>query len=154
MSEKSTGDEAPEPVQPTAEQPAAEQPAEQPAAQPAPVAYAPPAFGPPTAAPVAPKAPRKKLSERIFGWKSVAVAAAAGLVLGGGVATGVAAVVVGGGDDQGQRELGRRGGGPMPYGQLPEGGQLPDFGQGGGGPGGFDQQQVRPDGSSSEGQSS
>jgi hypothetical protein len=151
MSEKSTGDEAPEPVQPTAEQPA-EQPVAQPAAQPAPVAYAPPAYGPPTAAPVAP-APRKKLSERVFGWKSVAVAAAAGLILGGGVATGVVAAVVDGGDDQGQPGLGRRGGGPMPYGQLPEGGQMPDFGLGDGGPGGFDQQQDRSDGQSSQGQS-
>ncbi|MBG6098547.1 hypothetical protein [Nocardioides luteus] len=139
MSDKSTGDQAPEPVEPTVEQPPAEQPAAEqpaaeqpPAAQPAPVAYAPPAYGPPTAAPVAAPAPRKKLSDRVFGWKSVAAAAAAGLVLGGGVATGVVAAVVDGGSDRGPRELGQmRGGGEMPYGQPP------DFGQDGRGPGGF-----------------
>ncbi|MFE3999065.1 hypothetical protein ACFX43_09740 [Nocardioides sp. YIM B13467] len=151
MSDKSTDGEAPEPVQPAVEQPA-------------PAAYAPPTYGPPTAAaavpvvPVAPVAPvsptpKKKLSERVFGWKSVAAAAAVGLVLGGGVVAGVVAAVVDGGDDQGPRELGQMRD-QMPYGQTPDGGQMPDFGQGGGGPGGFGQQLDRSDGQSSQGQSS
>ncbi|WP_328527361.1 hypothetical protein OG984_16425 [Nocardioides sp. NBC_00368] len=139
MSDKST-DEAPEPVEPTAEQSAAEQPAP---------AYAPPAYGPPTAAPVAAVAPKKKLSDRVFGWKSVAAAAAAGLVLGGGVAAGVVAAVVDGGADRGPRELGQmRGGGEMPYGQPP------DFGHDGRGPGGLGQPQGQSDGRSFPGQSS
>jgi hypothetical protein len=134
MSDKSTDDEAPEPVQPAAEQPEA-------------VAYAPPTYGPPpAAAAVAPAAtPKKKLSERVFGWKSVAAAAAVGLVLGGGVAAGVAAVVDGG-SDHSPRELG----------QMRGGDQLPDFGhgQGDGGPGGFGRPLDRSDGQSSPGQSS
>jgi len=155
MSDKSTDDEAPEPAQPTAEQPAAEQP------EPEAAAYAPPTYGPPPAAAVAPTAaPKKKLSERVFGWKSVAVAGTAGLVLGGGVAAGVVAAVVDGGSDQGPRELGQmRGSDQLPYGQmpdrgqLPDGGQMPDFGQGDGGRGGFGQPQDQSDGQS-QGQSS
>lgn len=132
MSDKSTDDEAPEPVQPTAEQQAA--------------AYAPPTYGPPPAAAVTPAAaPKKRLSERVFGWKSVAAAAVVGLVLGGGIATGVIAVVavtaavVDGGTHQGPRELGQmRGGDQLPYGQMPD----------------FAQPQDRPDRPSFPGQSS
>ncbi|MER7610052.1 hypothetical protein [Nocardioides sp. NPDC127503] len=123
MSDKSTDDEAPEPQ-----------------AEPGAVAYAPPTYGPPPAA----AAPKKKLAERVFGWKSVAAAAAVGLVLGGGVAAGVVAVVVDGGSDQGPRELG----------QMRGGGQLPDFGHGDGGPGDFGRPQDQFDGWPFQGQSS
>lgn len=161
MSDKSTDGEAPEPAEPTVEQPAVEQPAPEAAAY-APPASGPPAFGPPVAAAAdAIAVPKKKLSERVFGWKSVAAAAAVGLVLGGGVAAGVAAAVVDGGSGQGQRELGQmRGDGQVPYGQMPDGGQfpdggqMPDFGQGDRGPGDFGRQQDQSDGQSSPGQSS
>lgn len=90
MSEKSTGQEAPEPVGAegdggTAVDATAAQPSAAPAGQPAPPAYGPP---PPGWRP-----PRKKLTEQSFTWKGLLVAAIVGLVVGGGLASGIGAIV-------------------------------------------------------------
>lgn len=88
MSEKSTEQEAPEPVgAESAGDTAVDATAEPAASAGQPAA---PAYGPP---PPGWRPPRKKLTEQSFTWKGLLVAAVVGLVVGGGLASGIGAIV-------------------------------------------------------------